>query len=332
MRISSTALKRYLRPVIAFILLLLVLKMGFIDINQLTLSFKNPSILAAGLVFFVLHTLFFALRWNLLVNLEIQYPFKSAAKETLIGNFFNFFIPSGVGGDIVKALAISESHKVPKKMSFSLITIDRVLGLFSLILFSTSFLLVEYFFGMSTSLTKLLHISLLMLCLACAGLLFLYHSKKIIPRLRNKFKFFLFQKLFSFAEQVQANITKAMQSAFMLRFIGVSFLMQCMSIGFLYVVTTTLTQEPLSIFVFLPLACFAFMASAIPLTPAGIGVGQAAFYFIFSLISIPTATAITTGVSLMQFFMLITALPGGYFFATSKKSSKQGPTERLNQL
>jgi uncharacterized protein (TIRG00374 family) len=332
MRISSAALKKYLRPVIAFILLLLVFKMGFIDINQLTLSFKNPSILASGLIFFTLHTLMLALRWNLLVNLEINYPFKSAAKETLIGNFFNFFIPSGVGGDIIKALAISESHKVPKKMSFSLVTIDRVLGLFSLILFSTSFLLVEYFFGMPDELTRLLHISILMLCLACIGLMFLYHSEKIIPRLRNKFKFFIFQKLFSFAEQVQVNITKAMQSKFMLKFIFVSFLMQCMSIGFLYVVTTALTNESVSIFVFLPLACFAFMASAIPLTPAGIGVGQAAFYFIFSLISIPTATAITTGVSLMQFFMLITALPGGYFFATSKKSHKVEVPENIKQI
>lgn len=324
MRITPAILKKYLRPVIAFVLLLLVLKMGLIDLDQLSLSFKNPVILAAGLGLFILHTLTFALRWNLLVNLEIHYPFKTAAKQTLVGNFFNFFIPSGVGGDIVKALAISESHKLPKKISFSLVTIDRVLGLFSLILFSTSFLLVEYFFGMSEALTKLLKISLLLLSVACLGLMFLYHSQKIIPRFKNKFKFFIFQKLFSFAEQVQVNIAKAMQSPFMLKFIGISFLMQCMSIGFLYVVTLTLTQEPVSIFVFLPLACFAFMASAIPLTPAGIGVGQAAFYFIFSIISIPTATAITTGVSLMQFFMLLTSLPGGYFFATSRK----GPQER----
>lgn len=322
MQISSTTLKSYLRPVIAFILLFLVLKMGLIDINQLTLSFKNPAILTAGLIFFTLQTLIFSLRWNLLVNLEINHKFKSATKETLIGNFFNFFIPSGVGGDIVKALTISDSHKIPKKVGFSLVTIDRVLGLFSMILFSTAFLSVEYLIGMSDSLTKLLQISLLLLCLACLGLMFLYNSKKLIPILREKFKFFLFQKLFSFAEQVQVNITKALQSKFLLKFISVSFIMQCTSIGFLYVVTHTLTQESVSFFVFLPLACFAFMASAVPLTPAGIGVGQAAFYFIFSLISVPVATAITTGVSLMQFFMLIVALPGGYFFATSKKGKK----------
>lgn len=323
MRISSATLKNYLRPVIAFVLLLLVLKLGLIDVEQLKLSFKNPTILAAGLVFFTLHTLCLTLRWKLLVNLEIAYPFKTAAKHTLIGNFFNFFIPSGVGGDIFKALAISESHKVPKKMSFSLVTIDRVLGLFCLIFFSTSFLLVEYFFGMSEPLVKLLQISLLLLTIACSGLLFLFHSHKIIPRFKDKFKFILFQKLFSFAEQVQVNISKALQTKFMLKFIGVSFLLQCMSISFLYVVTANLTQEPASIFIFLPLACFAFMASAIPLTPAGIGVGQAAFYFIFSFINIPTATAITTGVSLMQFFTLLVSLPGGYFFATSRKATQE---------
>lgn len=323
MRIIPASLKSYLRPVIAFVLLLLVLKLGLIDLDQLKLSFKNPIILAAGLGFFTLHALSLALRWNLLVNLEIEYPYKTAAKQTLIGNFFNFFIPSGVGGDIFKALAISESHKVPKRMSFSLVTIDRVLGLFCLIFFSSSFLLVEYFLGMSEALVKLLQISLLLLGVACLGLLFLYHSHKIIPRFKDKFKFFLFQKLFSFAEQVQVNISKAMQSSFMLKFIGASFLIQCMSIGFLYVVTLNLTQEPVSIFVFLPLACFAFMASAIPLTPAGIGVGQAAFYFIFSFINIPTATAITTGVSLMQFFTLLVSLPGGYFFAISRKGTQE---------
>jgi len=323
MRISSTVLKNYLRPVVAFILLLLVFKMGLIDINQLSLSFKNPTILAAGLGFFTLHTLLMSLRWNLLVNLEISYPFKTAAKHTLIGNFFNFFIPSGVGGDIVKALALSESHKISKKVGFSLVTIDRVLGLFCLIFSSTTFLLVEYFYGMSAPLVKLLQISLALLVAACTGLLFLYHSHKIIPRFKDKFRFFLFQKLFSFAEQVQVNIAKALHSPFILKFIGVSFLTQCTSIGFLYVVIATLTPEPVSIFIFLPLACFAFMASAIPLTPAGIGVGQAAFYFIFSLISIPIATATTTGVSLMQFFMLLVSLPGGYFFATSKKTSKE---------
>jgi hypothetical protein len=68
MRISTATWKKYLRPVVAFLLLLFIFKLGLIDINQLSLSFKNPAILAAGLVFFILHTLVLALRWNILVN------------------------------------------------------------------------------------------------------------------------------------------------------------------------------------------------------------------------------------------------------------------------
>ena len=322
MRIPSNV-KKFLRPVIAFVLLLLVLKLGFIDVNQLAISFKNPEILATGLIFFILHTMSFSLRWKVLLNLDIDHSYTSSLKETLVGNFFNFFIPSGVGGDIMKALAIAETKKISKKVSFSLVTIDRVIGLFCLILFSAVFLLIDYALGMQESMVRLLQISLVLLLIACVGLLFLYHSKKIIPKLKTKFNNFIFNKLFSFAEQVQMNIEKALHSPFIFKFIAVSFLIQCLAIGFLYIVTTTLTQQPVSFFLFLPLACFAFMASAIPLTPAGIGVGQAAFYFIFSLINIPTATAITTGVSLMQFFMLIVSLPGGYFFATARKPLKE---------
>jgi len=314
-------LKKYIRPIIAIILLTLVFKLGFIDLSQLSTSLKNPIILIAGFMAFALQIGFFALRWKALVNLETSYNFLNALKETLIGNFFNFFIPSGVGGDVIKALSLSENHNLPKKISFALITVDRVLGLFALILFSAIFLLVEYFYGLSENMEKLLKISLFLLVIASTGLLFLFYSKTILPKIKARFKFHLIIKLIQIAEQIQFNIQKTLQSRFFLKIIGISFLSQCLSIGFLYLVNYMITQQLVSIFVFLPLACFAFMASAIPLTPAGIGVGQAAFFFIFSTISTESATAVSTAISLMQFFNLVLSIPGGYFFATSRKST-----------
>lgn len=319
--------KKYLRPIIALTLLVLIFKLGLIDLDQLKSSLQNPLILISGLLFFTSHTLMMAFRWKIVVGLEIIYPYAAALRQTFIGNFFNFFIPSGVGGDIVKALSLSEAHKVTKKKSFSLIAIDRVIGLFCLILFSTLFLLFEYIMGMPASIVQLFQISLVLLAIAISGLLFLYHSKKILPHITNKLqnkdqkklRYRLISKLISFAQQLQSNIEKALHYRFLIRFILVSLIIQCLSIGFLYTVTTLLTQQSISFLIFLPLACFAFMASAVPLTPAGIGVGQAAFYFIFSTINIPTAVAVTTAISLTQFFMLIVSLPGGYFFATSRK-------------
>lgn len=315
-----STLKKYLRPLIAVVLLVLFFKLGFIDLAQLSTSLKNPLILLSGLLAFSLQILVFALRWKTLVNLEAPaYRLRDATKETLVGHFFNFFIPSGIGGDVVKALSLSENHHLPKRTTFALITVDRVLGLFALILFSTIFLLIESFYGMSVEMEKLLKISILFLVLACTGLLFLFYSKKIIPNLKLKFKWSLLNKVFQMAEQIQVNIEKTLQSRFFIKVMMISFLAQCLSVGFLLYVNYLITHQALSIFVFLPLACFAFMASAIPLTPAGIGVGQAAFFFIFSMINIPTATAVSTGISLMQFFNLILSLPGGYFFAMSRK-------------
>ena len=312
-------LKKYSRIIISFILLALVLKLGFIDIKQLSESLKDPLIVIAGLVAFSLQICVFAWRWKALVNLEEpSYPLSHAIRETLIGSFFNFFIPSGVGGDVVKALNLSEKYHVPKKTSFALITVDRVLGLFALILFSAVFLFIEFFKGLPDHMLRLLNISVVLLIIACCGLLFLYHSKKIFPKIKSQFKFNILIKIIQMAEQIQLNIEKTLKSTFFLKIIGISFISQCLSIGFLYLVNYQITQSTVSIFVFLPLGCFAFMASAIPLTPAGIGVGQAAFFFIFSMINTPTATAVSTAISLMQFFNLILSLPGGYFFARSK--------------
>lgn len=202
-----------------------------------------------------------------------------------------------------------------------------MIGLFCLILFSTLFLLIEYILGMPASIVQLFQISLILLAVAISGLLFLYHSKKLLPYIlqklhlkdQKKLRYLLISKIVSFAQQLQSNIEKALHYRFLTGFILTSLIVQCLSIGFLFTVTTLLTQQSMSFLIFLPLACFAFMASAVPLTPAGIGVGQAAFYFIFSTINIPTAVAVTTAISLMQFFMLIVSLPGGYFFATSRK-------------
>lgn len=314
-------LKKYSRIIISVILLALVLKLGLIDIKQLSESLKDPLIVIAGLLAFSLQICVFAWRWKVLVNLEeSKYPLTHAIRETLIGSFFNFFIPSGVGGDVVKALNLSEKYHVSKKSSFALITVDRVLGLFALILFSTVFLFIEFFKGLPDHMLRLFNISVILLIIACCGLLFLYHSKKIFPKIKAKLKFNILLKIIQMAEQIQLNIEKTLKSAFFLKIIGISFISQCLSIGFLYFVNYQITQNIVSFFVFLPLSCFAFMASAIPLTPAGIGVGQAAFFFIFSMINTPTATAVSTAISLMQFFNLILSLPGGYFFARSKTS------------
>ena len=66
------------------------------------------------------------------------------------------------------------------------------------------------------------------------------------------------------------------------------------------------------------------MASAIPIFPAGIGVGQAAFYALFAHISVEMGTAAITAITALQIFNFFYALIGGALFSFM-------PKETINQ-
>lgn len=324
--------KKYIRILISFVLIVVVVKMGLVKLDDVFQSLKNPTIVISGFICLIMQTVVFALRWRTIVNTHLiqsqnrpsnsEYKIPTAIRHNLIGLFFNFFIPSGVGGDLVKAYTVSKEEHITKHNTFSLVTVDRVLGLFSMILFSTIFLFLEYLKGMPENLAYFLHISLGLLSLACFGLITIYNSQKVILKLKPIANQKLIKTFIHFLEHTQMNMKLCLQNKVFFRIISISFLAQTMSISFLYFVAGYQTGQEISLLQFIPLACFAFMSSAVPLTPAGIGVGQAAFYFIFSFINIPIALAVTTGISLMQFFQLLISLPGGYFFITNKQTLK----------
>lgn len=302
--------------------------MGLVKFDDIILSLKNPAIVISGLVCLIIQTFVFAIRWKTVISAHLNssssnkhfYGVQTAIKHNLIGQFFNFFIPSGVGGDLVKAYIVSKEENITKHNSFSLVTVDRVLGLFSLILFSTLFLFAEYLKGMPDNLTYFLHISLALLTLACAGLIIIYKSDRVIKKLKPVASHRLVKVFIHFLEHTHLNMCLCLQNKIFFKILSISFLAQILSISFIYFVTSLQTGQELSLLQFIPLACFAFMSSAVPLTPAGIGVGQAAFYFIFSFINIPVAQAATVAISLIQFFQLVISLPGGYFFIMNKKA------------
>jgi len=63
----------------------------------------------------------------------LELAFKDAVQLTFVGSFFNNFLPSAVGGDLVKAYCAS--LQTGKRMeSFSACLMDRILGLFVFIL------------------------------------------------------------------------------------------------------------------------------------------------------------------------------------------------------
>lgn len=316
--------QKYFRPLLAVLLLYFLFRSGLLKFDQLKVSLQNPVVIFSGLALLLVQFLFFTLRWQKIVEIFHSLTYRQALRLNLIGQFFNFFIPSGVGGDIVKALEMSKMVGLPKKKTFTLIALDRALGLFAMICYALIFLLLEYSQNPTSDIQKFVYVSTLMFIVASCGLL----GSKYILRFLHKLQpdHLATDPKLSFSQKVIASLKTLMegfQSSLKIRTLSwvfsTSLVAQVLSISFIYVVVRQFTESPPSFLIFFPLACFAFMASAIPVTPGGIGFGQVAFYTIFSVIDKDVANSVVIGVSLMQFFQLIYSLPGAYLFMTSRK-------------
>ena len=94
----------------------------------------DPKMLAAATAIFPVVFLITAYRWNrLLAALDIQLTQARTFTLTMVGAFYNTFMPGSTGGDVLKAYYASKQthHRTRAVMS---VVIDRALGLISLII------------------------------------------------------------------------------------------------------------------------------------------------------------------------------------------------------
>lgn len=75
-------------------------------------------------------------RWYLLVRaVDLPFTLRNACRLGLVGIFFNTFLPGSVGGDLLKAYFIARENRERKTRAVATVLIDRALGLFGLVLF-----------------------------------------------------------------------------------------------------------------------------------------------------------------------------------------------------
>lgn len=316
-------LKKIWRPLLAFSLIFVLIKKGPFSLEQLTFVLTNPFILALGLVIFLGQQLLFAARWNLFVNLISHLsPFK-ALQLNLIGSFFNYFIPGGVGGDIVKALELSKTKEMTRSEALSTVLSDRVFGLFAMITFTFLFLSWDYYLQREAYLVKFLLLSVALLTGIILALLFLPFVLTQVSRFLSTKDSVILVKLEKLVSSLHFTFVTFRKGKLQAKSFVLSFIGQLIGIFFMYKVVEALGVTPPSFLVFFALCCFCFVASAIPIFPAGIGVGQAAIYIMFQNISDELAQAAITAITTLQIFNLFYALIGGAIFSFRPKMKEE---------
>jgi hypothetical protein len=107
------------------------------DRAQAKLAAADRGWLLAGFLAQWCSKLCWCLRWRALVVTAGYRPAPlQLLRFILIGLFFNNFLPTTVGGDVVRAVALSRAH-VPRAVAAASVIADRILGLLALGLLAT---------------------------------------------------------------------------------------------------------------------------------------------------------------------------------------------------
>ena len=143
------------------------------DIPEITHALKsaNSSLLVAGVLIALGTVLVLSKRLQLIFAAEdVRINFWEISNLNFVGYFFNNFLPTSVGGDIVKAMCASKITGQPVK-SVTSVLMDRIFGLFTFVMIPSVSLLF-FLKQVKNPAVPMLIYSLLGVSLLCFLLLF----------------------------------------------------------------------------------------------------------------------------------------------------------------
>ncbi|CAN5713027.1 lysylphosphatidylglycerol synthase transmembrane domain-containing protein [soil metagenome] len=124
----------FLKAAISIVLLWLLFSR--VDFAKLWSIARNASLgwLALALCLYFSMILASAWRWGLLLKAQrIALPFRALTSSFLVATFFNNFLPSNIGGDVIR-IADTAPAAGSKTLATTVVLIDRGIGLLGLIL------------------------------------------------------------------------------------------------------------------------------------------------------------------------------------------------------
>lgn len=247
-------------------------------------------------------------RWRLLLEAqEIWLPYRRAWGLTMIGMLFNVVIPGAVGGDLVKGYYITRAASGRKSHAATTILMDRVVGLIGLLFVGAVMVVANIGETMRSAATRSLGI--MTVGGMVGGLVVLYAAVFAGERL----------SAWHFLPGVLRNVCNALHEyrrkwRVIPIALALSVVNQGLSCGMYYLALRAggIADMPMGqFFLVVPLG---MVTSAIPISPGGVGVGQAAFFALFQIVAPKYASAGTDALTVFQVVFILVCLSGLYWY------------------
>jgi len=300
---------------------------GKLDLNHIYALSKNKLIFLELVITLLLGYALVAYRLYLLLTWQgISISLWSVVRINCIGLFFNSFMPGSVGGDIVRAYYIAKEKKEFRTKAIVTIFIDRFIGLEGLMFVGFAALLFNYDTILSNPHLKALALTISIYILISILAVTAFISKRVkhffITHGLNK----LFDKL------PQKELLSKIYGAFhvysdkkinLLKIIAITLPLDLLIIYIFYLLGRELGDQSMTFGSYLTAVPVGLLLMAIPLTPAGIGVGQGVFYTLFLWFG---ATSGKIGASVITAYQILTIcvnLCFALFYISNKKEINQ---------
>jgi uncharacterized protein (TIRG00374 family) len=288
------------------LVLIAIILVFFVDIRKVFSDLSHARLdylLAAGLIM-IAGTALRAVRWQVLLHpLGIRIPIQRLVYFYFIGAFFNLFLPTGLGGDVVKMAMLGQATKRgPEAVGTTLV--DRASGLW--VLFVLSLISLPFSYKLLPSGYSLSVI----IAITAAGAvgIFVIMGTPLLPWLGSKIHLPGQEKLERFYHSVSQLGYRALAEACL-----ISLVFDVLLIIFNILLALSLDIHlPLGIFlIFVPLTSLALTLPSI----SGFGARESAYIVLFSSVGVEPSTA--GALSLANYFVtnVFVGLCGGGWYA-----------------
>lgn len=311
-------MKKMASLLVKIILSVLILTILFYktDVNKFYAIMKGADMqifFFAFFLFIVAQTIS-TYRWKMLLHTEkMNVHFYNLVGYYFIGMFFNLFMPTIVGGDVVRGYYLYKKSNMGSESAAS-IFVERLSGFFALMVIGLLSLIIGYSYINDKPVIVIL---LAFITLGFFAFLLLIASKGVRDRVNNFIKDgrleWVRQKLKGISESIKRYRN---HKEVVIRVVLLSFLVQMIGIFIFYFISKSLSFNVslAYFFLFVPIITVISMA---PVTFGGLGVREFLAIFLFHKVGLGTTEALS--LSLLWFSIsVIASIFGGVIFLFSE--------------
>jgi uncharacterized protein (TIRG00374 family) len=276
-----------------------------------SLRSANPYWLVLSFITLLIGKFLTSYRWQFLLKAQdIVIPLRFLIASVFVGQFFNSFLPTTVGGDAMRAYDTAAQSRESTKSVISVFA-DRLIGVFALVLLALLALMIGYLSGQDVSFYL---VPVLLVFLLCSLTMLLIFNAKLVGIFGRLLQSLRLSKVAATLDEANQSfqILKGEPLILLIAFL-VSLLLQVNVILFYYFIGISLNLG-VSFLYFSMIVPIALVVLLVPFSINGIGIREGIFVYLLTELGVATKDAIA--LSWISFGLMLTqGLIGGIIFA-----------------